>query len=727
MKRHTMRHPFRGARYYARPPTPRRQAREAAGRRRRPAPRQPRIRPRRTVNVAAVVGSPEDTPSRPLLRLKVIGLVVLMLFGVMVLRLWSLQVLHTKTYTRAAAANQTRTVTVPAPRGFIVDRKDTVLVGDKPEKEITLSRAEATQDPSIIGKVAALVGEKPTTVEKALADVQYSPYQPVPILKTAPTTVVQYLDDHKSEYPGVSVTQVTARTYPQGGTVASQVLGYVGAVTGTFLKAHPNQGYSQSTQVGKTGIEEEYQQDLRGKPGRQTVTVNPAGQVVGTVSQTAAVQGDTVELNITEGLQEDLKQNLLADMATDRQTFTKTTGYPKATNGAAVVLDAETGAVLAMVSVPTYTLETWVGGISTAAYDALNATCNTAAGDKCPLNNNAIQGLYTPGSTFKLATATAALQSGLIDAGTTVDDTGTFVVHTTTCKGAGCSFHDDTARGAGPVDVSRALTISDDFFFYTMGYRFFKDAGTYGQAPIQTTANEYGFGELTGIDLPDEVAGRVDSQAERQKLHQATPANYPNDSWYVGTQIEMAFGQGGTVVTPIEEAQAYATFADHGVRHQPEVAGAIVSTSGKLVRKIAPKVTEHVPISPTNYATLLQGFLGVTHTPGGTAYGTFQADSHVPATYPIAGKTGTATTATAGTGHAPNAWFVGFGPTNTTHQYVVAAVVSQGGYGAAAAAPAVANTFNYLYANPVSTTLILPTASSPPSTTPPTTLPPHGG
>lgn len=682
------------------------------------------MRPRRNVNVAALVASPEDTPSRPLLRLRIVGLIVLVLFVVMVLRLWSLQILHTKTYAKVVTANQVRVVTVAAPRGLVVDRHDTVLAGNRTEKEIVLSRQEAAQHPSVIGQVAALVTETPAAVQAALTDVQYSPYEPVPILVTAPTATIQYLDNHQSEYPGVSVEQVTQRRYPQGGTKAAYVLGYVGAITGTELKASPDQGYTESSQIGKTGVEEEYEQYLRGKPGKQYLSVDAQGDVVGTLRTVEPTQGDTVVLNLTLGLQEAAQQALTADMAADRQKATSGR-YPKATDGAVVVLDAETGAVLALASSPTYSLTTWVGGISTAAYAKLSSTCDPPARDACPLDDDAIQGTYTPGSTFKLATATAALHDGIIGPTTYVNDTGTFTVPNCT---SGCVFHDDTARGdEGTVNVTEALTRSDDYFFYTMGFRFWNawTSGKLGQTAIQDTANAYGLGVLTDIDLPDEVQGSVATPAETKKEYQEAPKTYLSGTWNVGTNIEMAFGQGATVVTPIEEAQAYATFVDHGARLQPQVASEIVGPDGKVVKKIQPKTLGHVTIS--DYTAILNGLKGVVNTAShGTAYGTFHDDAKFTlTTFPIAGKTGTADL-TAGTVKEPNAWFVGFGPTNTTHQYVVAVVVGQGGYGADAAAPAVADVFNYLQANPVPTAVQTPTATHPPSTTPPATQPPAG-
>jgi penicillin-binding protein 2 len=716
VKRHTLRHPFRGDRYYAKPASGRR---GAHGARVRKPGRQPRMRPRRSVNVAAVVASPEDTPSRPLLRLNVIGVVVLLLFVVMVLRLWSLQVLHSRTYANAANANQTRTVSVPAPRGLIVDRHGTVLAGNRTVKEIVLSRVEAAQNPSVIGKVAALVTEPPSAVEAALADVQYSPYEPVPIMQTAPTVTVEYLDSHRSEYPGVSVQQVTERQYPQGGSTGAYVLGYVGAITGTELKAHQGQGYTESSQIGKTGVEEQYEQYLRGEPGRQTLSVDAQGDVVGTLRTERPTQGDTVVLNSTLGLQRAVQQALTSTMAADRSRTTSGR-TPAATDGAAVVLNVENGAVLALASSPTYSLTTWVGGISTGAYQALSATCHPPTSYACPLDDNAIQGLYTPGSTFKLATATAALNTGLISPYTTVDDTGKF--HVPNCT-SGCTFKDATAADAGVVNVTEAITRSDDFFFYTMGFRFWNAwiAGSQGETPIQDAANAYGLGVLTGIDLPGEVQGSVASPAKVKAEYQAHPHTFLSGTWEVGTNIEMAFGQATTVVTPIEEAQAYAAFADHGTRYAPEVANEIVGTTGKVVRKVQPKKLGHVTIS--GYTAMLSGFEGVVNTPSGTAYGPFHSDiDFTMKGYPLAGKTGTADL-TANTVKEPNSWFVGFGPINSPHQYVVAVAIAQGGYGADAAAPAVAQIFNYLYHNPIPTTVATPTSSNPASTTAPTTVP----
>jgi penicillin-binding protein 2 len=236
---------------------------------------------------------------------------------------------------------------------------------------------------------------------------------------------------------------------------------------------------------------------------------------------------------------------------------------------------------------------------------------------------------------------------------------------------------------------------------------------------------QYGLGDLTGIDLPGEVQGRVDSAAERAKLHAESPTGFPNTTWYPADNVEMAFGQGATVITPIEQAVAYSTFANGGTRYAPQVAAAIVSPSGTVIKRFTPQITGHVDLPATTDQALLTGFEGVVNNPRGTAYG-------VPglATFPggVAGKTGTADSEI---GKEPTAWFIGFGPT-ADPQYVVVCVIDQAGYGATAAAPVVGSIFSYLAAHPVTAAGIPPgkeVVQNPnpvalPSTT--TTTTPHG-
>jgi penicillin-binding protein 2 len=650
-----------------------------------------------------------------------------------VLRLWALQILDQKSYTAAVTANQVRSVAVLAPRGQILDRTGRILVGNQVEQQIVLSRYEAQTDPTIIGKVAALVGETPADVTQALNESRYSPYQPVPVLTGAPMATVQYLQQHQADYPGVSVQDTTVRSYPQGGEVASQVLGYVGAISSTELKDNRGAGYGPSSQIGQSGLENEYEPFLRGVNGKDLLSVNAQNRVVGTLHKSVPKEGDILVTNLDLNLQDVVSSALVADMTNDRNTLDSTTHlYPAATDGAAIVMNVNTGAVLAMASWPTYDLNQWIGGISPSNYAQLSAGCQSSSGTAgCPLNNYAIQGLDTPGSTFKLVTATAALQDGVVTPNQYIDDTGSFTVPGCNASGgaaAGCVFHDAEATGAGEVDLQQALTISDDYYFYQVGDWFYDGASKYGQTPIQDVASEYGLNRLTGIDLPNETDGRVDSQPVRQALHKLDPKAYPNDTWYTGDNIEMAFGQGGTVVTPLGVADAYATFANGGTRYVPQIGAALVDPqTDKVVKTIAPQVASHVSLSSSVYDTILAGLEGVVANGDGTAAGTFAQYAHFSLSdFRIAGKTGTAdvtSSITKGTDE-PNAWFVAFGPIPNP-QYVVVVEVDHGGYGAQAAAPAVMNIFNYLVTNPIAG-VSLPTTKNPPSPTPLPSNPPAG-
>jgi penicillin-binding protein 2 len=675
------------------------------------------MRPRKGVNVASIVGSPEEEESRPSLRLRIVGVTVLVLFGLLVLRLWTLQVVDGKSYAANVTRNQVRVVSIPAPRGEIVDRSGTVLVSNTSQEEILLSRAEAQQNPAIVGMVAALVGQTPKQVQASINNVQYSPYEPVPVAVGVSDATVQYLQTHQSQYPGVTVETVAQRNYPQGGTTGTQVLGYTGSISSSFLAAHPNQGYTQGSEIGVAGIESQYEQYLKGVDGRQALSVDAGGNVVGTLSTTAPKIGDSVVLNTDAGLQQAAQGFLQQQILADRNSVDPVDNLtPKADNGAVIVMNPSNGEIYALASYPSYDLNEWVGGISAANYAALQATGAE--------NDDAIQGLYTPGSTFKLVTATAALQDGLITPTTPYNDTGTFKIPGCPAAGVtstqGCVLHDDPGDGPGTYNVSSALTVSSDSFFYNLGDMFWNARAQYGNTPIQNQATAYGEGTITGIDLPGEAEGRVDSQLVRLKLHAEAPKAFPNPGWYTGDNLEMAFGQGGTVLTPIEQAVAYSTFANGGTRYAPQVASQIVDPlTGKVVKKLAPQVTGHVTISPANYAAMLSGFEGVISNPRGTGY---QAFAGFPTSWNLAGKTGTASNQK---GLEPNSWFVAFGP-NPNPQYLVLAVIDQGGYGAQAAAPLVRNIYNYLLTNPVAQTIKTPTPSSPPSMTEPPSNPPAG-
>jgi penicillin-binding protein 2 len=651
------------------------------------------MRPKRSV-VDRVMPSGEPSAPRTIIRLRVVGVFVAALFALMFIRLWYLQVLDTSAYSQAVAQNQVRLVQVPAPRGLILDRSGTtVLVGDKVTRNITLSRVSAQEHPNVVGELAALLDTTDKNIDEAINNDQFSLYEPVPIEVDAPLADVLYIGEHATLFPGVSITSGTQLTYPDG-SVGAQMLGYVRQINSTELAAHSAQGYQLGDEYGQAGLENQYESFLRGKPGVNHVEVNAQGDPVGSLGQSQPVAGDNVVTNIDNGLEQTLQSSLASEVKTLEGTVDSSTGRVEhPTGAAAVALDPETGAVLALVSYPTYPPTIWNQTVITQA-DLNNL--GSAQG------NNAIDGFYTPGSTFKLATATAALQTGLIGPNSTYYDDGIFKIPGCQTGGLGCNPLQDN-DGENPhssINVSQALTISSDDFFYNLGAEFwddYKNNGQYGEQPIQNVAAQYGYGEKTGIDLPGEDAGdyaRVDSPSIVAREHAQYPNVYANGTWSTGQNIEMAFGQGGTAITPIEQAVAYATFANGGTRYVPQIAAGIVTATGKVVKTFAPKVAGHVVLSPADHAAMLSGFEGVVNNPNGTAYPSF---TNFPfSKLSLAGKTGTASASE----QVPTSWFVGWGP-QVNPQYLIAVVIEKGGYGASAAAPVARAGFQYLVTNPV--------------------------
>ncbi len=667
-----------------------------------------RTRGRRRNFIDEAATRPEDIPSRPDVRIRVLGALALVMLTGLSYRLWSLQVVQTTTFSKAVTINATRDVVVPAHRGIIVDRNGVPFVANGVHYQVTLSLNQSKSDTTLVPKLAALFNQPISVIENKVKNPNYLAYQPAPIATDVSPIIVQYLSEHSSEFHGVAITSSLNRLYPGGGGVGSNVVGYVGTINADELKALKSQNYFPTSLIGKAGIEQEYEQFLRGKAGKEQILVSPQGDILGTTKTSPPTSGSTVVLNIDQGLQKYAQEVLRQQILADRLSIDHRSGlHPAALNGAAVVLDPRSGAVLALASYPNYDLNQWVGGISQKNYNAL---LRSGA-----LNDYSLQGKYTPGSTFKLITATAALNDKILSPSLYVRDAGTFVVPNCKGKNAGCTFHDDETGGSGSVNMPLALTRSSDVYFYNLGYLFWSSQRRLGKEPIQDMATKYGLNSQTGIDMPQESSSSVDSPSRRQLIHAQYPKAYPNPAWYTGDNLEMAFGQGGTQVTPIGLATAYATFANGGTRYQPEVAARIVRPDGTVQVRYSPRSLGTVPLPPAVRNPILQGLIGVVNDPSGTAYGTFHSYStYDESKFVVAGKTGTASNQP---GQEPNSWFVGFAPANAP-RYVVLSVIDQGGYGASAAAPVVAKLFNYLVAHPVVSASVAPASKT--TTTKPT-------
>jgi len=598
-------------------------------------------------------------------RMTAVGVVVLSLFGALFARLWYLQVLDSGQFQVAAQQNGVRLIYETAPRGRILDRKGRVIVDNKIVNVLTVDRTIVKQHPEVIGRLGALLGRTSQDIKLAIADPRFSELAPVP-LGEANAQVITYVAEHSEDFlGGVSVTQEAVRSYPHG-SLAAHLLGYVGEINDTELASRVKDGYRLGDQIGKSGVELAYENVLRGRPGVTKLEVDVHGRVIGTLDRQPAVQGHDLRLTVDLDIQNLAEDSLKTGLAAAQGQFDRSVGHNYAAPaGAVVVEDPHDGSILALASWPTYDPSTFVNGISTSVFAQL-----TAPGAHAPLTDRATSGLYAPGSTFKLVTGTAALNSGLISPGTPFFDRGYIMVGAQRFNNAGNSSY-------GTVALPQAIAVSSDSFFYDLGRRFWEGGRSLA---IQDTAREYGFGSRTGIPIGGEQPGRVPDPATRKRLHDANPTAYPNGQWFTGDNVNLAIGQGELVVTPLQLANAYATFANGGTLYQPRVALDVDNQDGSKISDIVPRPVHEVAMSPENRAAMLEGFKGVIAASGGTAH---QAFSGFPNdTFIAAGKTGTAQVA----GKEDTSVFTSFAPADNP-SYGVTVFEEESGFGASGAAP----------------------------------------
>lgn len=597
----------------------------------------------------------------------ILGVIVVSLFAAMLARLWYLQVLAAPTLSVEAQNNSLRVVATEAPRGRILDRNGKVMVDNRVVNAVTLSRDDAERQPEILARLAPVLGVSVDDLTKRVRDDRFSPFKPVPLVEDVPKAKLIYLKEHHSEFPGVDAVQLTKRNYPNG-TVAAHLLGYVGQINDTELAAH-KEGYKPGDTIGKSGVEQAYEADLRGRPAVERLEVDSKGDVLRTLDAQPAVQGHDLQLSIDLDVQALAEESLQQGLEAARFSYDRLTGERfVAPAGSVVVLDPNNGGVIAMASNPIFDPKDFVDGISQAKFAQLQDPAGYF-----PLNNRALQGLYAPGSTFKLVSGLAALEKGLIQPRDTVVDTGSITV-------GGQIFRNALSKPNGRIDLARAMTVSSDVFFYDIGKRFWEARDNYGTAAVQEVARKLGMGTPTGIELPFEGLGRVPDPDSRKATHDANPSVFPTRDWFTGDNMNLSVGQGELVVSPVQLANAYATFANGGTIYAPRVASAVLDSSGQVVRKIDTQAVRTVDLPAAVRAPILAGFQGAIADPDGTAFPAFEG--FPLAGFPVAGKTGTAEVA----GKQDTALFTAFAPANAP-QYQITVVMEQSGFGAAAAAP----------------------------------------
>ncbi|WP_426572168.1 peptidoglycan D,D-transpeptidase FtsI family protein [Aquihabitans sp. McL0605] len=665
-------------------------------------------------------------------RLGLLAVAALSLFGALFARLWFLQVVDGETLRVEAASNSTETVITPAARGRILDRNGTVMVDNRQsivvgiEAQKFADLSNKTQGAVLARLASTLSFGKPVqdqvtvkALRKKLNDSRYSRLRPIPVAEDISEENEIYFSEQADEYPTVVVERTTVRSYPFG-SLAAHVLGYVGPLSDTQWtsfkqdndKAKP---YVQTDEIGKSGVESSYEQYLRGTPGRQVFEVDRTGKIV-REDESQRIEpkpGDDVYLSI------DAKVQYKTEEALQAQLNAKFQGRSGQEAGGMVVLDQGTGQVRAMASYPTYNPADLVGGIScptwrdlqglapegkcgndmTAEIKALKADGNAPLPK---LLNRAIQGAYQPASTFKLASSYAALKAGIRTPETTIQDGG----FERFCAGdtKGCVKTNAGGTGHGAVNLSKALTVSSDVYYYKVGREFWEGRQRLGDDAFQKSVEDLGYGSQTGIDLPAESSGQIPTPASEQRLALALfkvdPGYYNNDinvakdngRWNTGKSADMAIGQKLTA-TPLQTANAYASLANGGKLFRPTVLDKITAAGEptKVHKAFQSKVTRTIDWGTARDALLL-GFRGAVDPTGqndqGTAVSTFQGFPF--GSMPLAGKTGTAQTGEDKYHQKKpdNSVFVAFslgGPTNWT----ATAMLEYSGAGANAAAPAV--------------------------------------
>jgi penicillin-binding protein 2 len=661
-------------------------------------------------------------------RLLILRVLVVSLLATLLGRLWFLQVDQASTYRTAAAANQIRDVITQPPRGEIVDDEGRPLLDNKMALVVRVDRsALMTVDPTTGDQVPTAEG---TVVLHRLARVLHapaarladdirlcnastpkpcwngSPYEPVPVSQLRPTRAatqraLQILEEREL-FPGVSVETAPVRHYPQPfGAQASTVLGAIGPITQAQLGSLPaaQQLASTNSEVGTTGLEAAYENYLHGMPGIKEVAVNAQGNPTGVVKNTKPVAGDTLVTNLDAKVQALLEQQLQA-----RITAERTAGFSAQWAGG-VVMNVRTGGIVAMASQPTYNPDFFDRPtVPTAAYRRLSTSPST------PLVDKAFQGSTPPGSTFKLITSMGTLWDGATTIGTTWPCPSSF--------GGKTNFDGESASGS--ITLQHAIEISCDTFFYEIGAQDWttdENRIKAGQKPVegvQHIAHMIGIGSTgTGIDLPNAASGSIADRASTKALWQSLKSQwcagakrrvpgtslqrldaYDCKDGYIfqqGDQESEDIGQESVTASPLEMADAYAAMANGGKVFAPRVGKAIISPSGKVIKRIKAPVRARLPLPQRDITYLRNAFYSVVT--GGTAAGDFAGfpENQVK----VGGKTGTAELS----GTSQNAgWFISFaGPAGGKPQYVTAIEVYKADQGANSAGPAAPAIWDGIY------------------------------
>jgi penicillin-binding protein 2 len=537
-------------------------------------------------------------------RFAAVGLIFVLLIGVLTARLWDLQLVQGQHYRSLAENNRLLRLPVAADRGIVVDRNGKILVRNIPGFAVSIVPIDLpkAREGDLALRIAQLVGREPKEIQKAIADQRVrNPYEPTKVsTKPVPRETALLLTERADAYPGVRIDAESIRQYVEG-PLYSPIIGYTGPVTEDELTNLRDQGYLPTDQIGRTGLEWEYEQYLRGTYGWREIERDASQREIKTLAQTAPRPGGNVVLTIDDRLQHILATELDAGVAAD-----------KFTQGVAVAMNPQNGEILAMVSTPAYDNNVFVRGITQKEMDGLNKD------DRHPLVNKAVGEIYPPGSTFKMVTGLSALTAGTATRGTIVNVTSQVMTV------GGFNFYDWRAHGS--LDFVNGFAHSSDIYFYSLaGGSSMSSVQGVGPDAISKYGHMLGFGQPTGIDLPGEASGIMPDPDWKQRIF--------DEPWTIGNTYHEAIGQGYVAVTPLQLVNAYASVANGGTVFVPHLLKEVQDAGGKVTYTKPAEVARKLEMKPEDLRLVREAArrvvtIGHAYMPG--------------LKLPIAGKTGTA-------------------------------------------------------------------------------------
>ena len=647
--------------------------------------------------------TPKRIRAAPLWRIAVLQTVVLGVFATFSLRLLHLQITAGARYTELAERNRTRLTTLDAPRGVIYDRTGELLVRNVPHFDVLLIPAYLPEGDdardTILQKLHELLGIPLVSdlapppfppyqggAELGLRDMVakgslYAPYKTIVLKTGVPRETALIIEQDHMNLPGVLVEVGSHRKYLTG-SLAAHLLGYTGPVPSWAVDQFGReQGYEPDDSVGVVGLEYAYEEVLRGRKESKTIEVDVAGREVRTMDAVPPEAGQNLVLTVDLDLQRFVEQALQEGM--------QKAGSQSAV---AIVTRVNTGEVLAMVSLPTFDSNLFAQGISTRDLTRLNTD------PAHPLLNHAIAGQYAPGSTFKLVPASAALEEEIADRRTVFtcpSDSGILYLpneYYPDDPELAQPFYCWTAKwgyGHGQVDFVSAISVSCDIYFYILGGGHPGHFEGLGLDRLRTYAGSFGYGSITGIDLPAEASGRVPDEQWKRVTR--------GESWTTGDTYNMTIGQGDVLATPLQVVNTTAAIANGGTLYRPQMVYQILDVEGNIVRDFEPQVMQGLPVSEDHLALVREGMRAAVER--GTAQGL-----QVVGGLKVAAKTGTSefydpSIPADQDGSLPtHSWFTSFAPYEAP-EIAVVVFVYNGGEGAATAMPIAADILNYHFRN----------------------------